>query len=108
MAVFLIRAKMNNVYPSVISGCPTPQAPALPWHDGWRQLGLTVGTQPYFADATAAAADPYAPYFLYIQKMYELRITNGINPPPGAPLYGPGQTLTKGQILTFVVRAFFY
>ena len=32
MAVFLVRAKMSNVYPSVISGCPTPQAPACP---GW-------------------------------------------------------------------------
>ena len=108
MAVFLVRAKMNNVYPSVISGCPQPQAPACPGITGGDNFGLTVGTSPYFADATAAAGDPFAPYFLYIQKMYELRITNGVVPPPGAPLYGPGQTLTKGQILTFVVRAFFY
>jgi hypothetical protein len=108
MAVFLIRAKMNNVYPSVISGCPSPQAPACPGITGGDNFGLTVGTQPYFADVTTAASDPFASYFLYVQKMFELRITNGVNPPPGVPLYGPGQTLTKGQILTFVVRAFFY
>lgn len=108
MAVFLIRAKMNNVFPSVISGCPSPQAPACPGVTGGDNFGLTVGTQPYFTDVTSAGGDPFAAYFLYIQKMYELRITNGIAPPPSAPAYGPGQTLTRGQLLTFIVRAFFY
>jgi hypothetical protein len=108
MAVFLVRAKMNNVFPSVISGCPQPQAPACPGVTGGDNFGLTVGTQPYFLDVTAGAADPFAPYFLYVQKMYELRVSNGVAPPPSAPLYGPGQNLTRAQLLTFVVRAFFY
>jgi hypothetical protein len=108
MAVFLVRAKMSNVYPSVISGCPTPQTPACPGVTGGDNFGLTISTVPYFTDVTSDAANPWAPYFLYIQKMYELRLTNGIAPPPSAPAYGPGQTLTRGQLLVFLVRAFFY
>ena len=103
MAVFLVRAKMSNVYPSVISGCPTPQAPACPGIAGGDNFGLTVGTTPYFSDVTATNA-----FFVYIQKMYELRITNGVNPVPGAPAYGDLQNLTRGKLLTFVVRAFFF
>jgi acyl-coenzyme A thioesterase PaaI-like protein len=103
MAVFLVRAKFSNVYPSVISGCPTPQAPACPGISGGDNFGLTVGVTPYFSDVTATNS-----FFLYIQKMYELRITNGINAVPGAPAYGDTQTLTRGQLLTFIVRAFFF
>jgi hypothetical protein len=103
MAVFLVRAKMSNVYPSVISGCPTPQAPACPGIAGGDNFGLTVGTAPYFSDVNATNA-----FFLYIQKMYELRITNGTAPIPSAPAYGDTETLTRGQLLTFVIRAFFF
>ena len=78
MAVFLIRAKMSNVYPSVISGCPTPQAPACPGVPGGDNFGLTVGTNQYFTDVGPSNA-----FFVYIQKMYELRITNGTVPFPG-------------------------
>jgi len=103
MAVFLIRAKMSNVYPSVISGCPTPQAPACPGIAGGDNFGLTVGTTPYFSDVTATNA-----FFVYIQKMYELRITNGTNPVPGAPAYSDLNNLKRGELLTFIVRAFFF
>ena len=103
MAVFLIRAKMSNVYPSVISGCPTPQAPACPGVAGGDNFGLTVGTTPYFSDVTATNA-----FFVYIQKMYELRISNGTVAVPGAPAYSDGANLTRGQLLTFVIRAFFF
>jgi len=103
MAVFLVRAKMSNVYPSVISGCPTPQVPGCAGVAGGDNFGLTVGTTPYFTDVTATNA-----FFVYIQKMYELRITNGTNPVPGAPVYGDTLTLKRGELLTFVVRAFFF
>jgi hypothetical protein len=103
MAVFLIRAKMSNVYPSVISGCPTPQSPACPGIAGGDNFGLTVGTTPYFSDVTATNA-----FFVYIQKMYELRISNGTAPVPASPLYSDTATLTRGELLTFIIRAFFF
>ena len=107
MAVFLIRAKMSNVYPSVISGCPTPQAPACPGVPGGDNFGLTVGTNPYFIDATSTTPITGS-FFLYIQKMYELRITNGIVAVgPGIPAYGADQKLTRGQLMVFITRAFF-
>jgi hypothetical protein len=103
MAVFLIRAKMSNVFPSVISGCPTPQTPGCPGVVGGDNFGLSISATPYFTDEPATD-----PFFLYIQKMYELRITNGVNPIPGPPAYSPLANLTRGQLLTFLVRAFFY
>jgi hypothetical protein len=101
MAVFLIRAKMNNVYPTVLNGCP--QGGACVGVAGGDGFGLSVPSAPVFSDVPSTH-----PYFLYIQKMYELRITNGVNPVPGIPAYGDTQNLTLGQLLTFVVRAFFY
>ncbi len=103
MAVFLVRAKMSNVYPSVISGCPTPQSPACPGITGGDNFGLTTSATPYFTDVNATN-----PFFLYIQKMYELRITNGTAPVPAAPVYSDTATLTRGQLLTFIIRAFFF
>ena len=38
-------------------------------------------------------------------QMRELRIANGTSFAP--PLYGPESTLTRGQLMTFLVRAFF-
>ena len=101
MAVFLVRAKMSNVYPSVISGCPTPQSPACPGIAGGDNFGLSVGTTPYFTDVNATNA-----FFVYIQKMYELRITNGTAPPPSVPAYSDTATLKRGELLTFIIRAF--
>jgi hypothetical protein len=101
MAVFLIRAKMNNVYPTVLNGCP--QGGACVGVAGGDGFGLSVPSAPVFTDVPSTH-----PYFLYIQKLYELRITNGVNPVPGVPAYGDTQNLTLGQLLTFVVRAFFY
>jgi hypothetical protein len=103
MAVFLIRAKMSNVYPSVISGCPVPNAPACPGTIGGDNFGLTVGTTPYFSDVNATNA-----FFVYIQKMYELRISNGTAPVPASPVYSDTATLTRGELLTFIIRAFFF
>jgi hypothetical protein len=102
MAVFLVRAKMNNVYPSVISGCPSPQTPGCAGIAGGDNFGLTIGVNPYFTDVDTSNA-----YFVYIQKMYELRITQGTNPVPGLPAYSPNSTLTRGETLVFIVRAFY-
>jgi len=95
MAVFLIRAKMNNVFPTTLSGLPL----AAPYGDNF---GVYLPPVPYFSDVTAA--DPvYGQYYLYIQKMRELRITNGT----GGATFSPGNNLTRKEIATFVVRAFF-
>jgi len=103
MAVFIIRAKMNNVYPSVISGCPTPQTPGCAGVIGGDNFGLTTSGTPYFTDVTTAN-----PFFVYIQKMYELRITNGTTPPPGSPTFASDSTITRGELLTFIIRAFYF
>jgi len=95
MAVFLIRAKMNNVFPTTLSGLPL----ASPYGDNF---GVYLPPVPYFSDVTAA--DPvYGQYYIYIQKMRELRITNGT----GGATFSPGNNLTRKEIATFVVRAFF-
>jgi len=95
MAVFLIRAKMNNVFPTQLSGLPGP----TPFGDNF---GVFTPSTPYFSDVTAS--DPiYGTYFPFIQKMRELRITNGT----GGVTFSPGNNLTRKEIATFVVRAFF-
>jgi len=95
MAVFLIRAKMNNVFPTTLSGIPL----ASPYGDNF---GTFLPPVPYFSDVLAN--DPvYGQYYIYIQKMRELRITNGT----GGVTYSPGNNLTRKEIATFTVRAFF-
>jgi len=95
MSVFLIRAKMDNVFPTTLSGIPL----ASPYGDNF---GVFLPPTPYFSDVTAS--DPVnGPYYIYIQKMRELRITNGT----GGATFSPGNNLTRKEIATFVVRAFF-
>ena len=95
MSVFIIRAKMDNVFPTTLSGIPL----ASPYGDNF---GNFLPPTPYFSDVTAS--DPtYGPYYIYIQKMRELRITNGT----GGVTFSPGNNLTRKEIATFVVRAFF-
>jgi hypothetical protein len=95
MAVFLIRAKMDNVFPTTLSGIPL----ATPFGDNF---GTFLPPVPYFSDVTAS--DPvFGQYYIYIQKMRELRITNGT----GGVTYSPGNNLTRKEIATFIVRAFF-
>jgi hypothetical protein len=95
MAVFLIRAKMNNVFPTTLSGIPL----AAPYGDNF---GTFLPPTPYFSDVLQN--DPvFGQYYIYIQKMRELRITNGT----GGVTYSPGNNLTRKEIATFVVRAFF-
>jgi len=90
MAVFLIRAKMNNVFPTTLSGTPL----ASPFGDNFGVFSTT-----FFTDLAASDA-PYAPF---INKMRELRISNGTGPTS----FSPTGTLTRKEIATFIVRAFF-
>jgi hypothetical protein len=92
MAVFLIRAKMRNVFPASLSGAPLVGGVG-------DNFGLFSTTTPYFTDVPANH-----PYFRFIQKMRELGITVGTG--VGAT-YGPDDPLTRAQIATFMVRAFF-
>jgi hypothetical protein len=95
MSVFLIRAKMDNVFPTTLSGIPL----AAPYGDNF---GTYLPPVPYFSDVTAS--DPvFGPYYIYIQKMRELRITNGT----GGVTFSPGNNLTRKEIAVFIVRAFF-
>ncbi len=95
MSVFLIRAKMDNVFPTTLSGIPLQ----APYGDNF---GTFLPPTPYFSDVTAS--DPiYGPYYIYIQKMRELRITNGT----GGASFSPGNNLTRKEIAVFIVRAFF-
>jgi hypothetical protein len=129
LAVFLIRAKMNNVFPTSLSGAPG----IAPNGDNFRlfiQGSIGGSATSYFTDvppAASAATGAASDYFIYIQKMRELRITDGVDtsactnaatgPFPCAVFGGGGPelaggtpanaTLTRQQIAAFVVIAFF-
>ena len=94
MAVFLIRAKMQNVFPVSLSGAPASSG--LPFGDNFK---LFLPSTPYFTDVPTTH-----PYFLFIQKMKEMAITIGTGT---GTTYGPDDTLTRAQIAQFMVRAFF-
>jgi hypothetical protein len=114
MAVFVIRAKMNNVHPTVLSGCPATQSfPNPPFNciNGGDAFWVLQRATPYFPGDTPVTH----PFYGYIQKMREMRITNGIS----ATQYGSEVTpvdqtsanpnlLTRGQLATFIVRAFHF
>jgi hypothetical protein len=105
MSVFIIRAKMNSVFPTVTSGAFTttacqPPGTALTVTQIGDQFGLYVGCNPYFTDVANTHT-----YYAFIQKMRELRISNGTSFSPAT--YSPDATLTRGQLMTFLVRAFF-
>jgi uncharacterized protein YjdB len=62
-------------------------------------LGLgsfTYSTTPYFSDVPAGAFG-----FEYIQKLYELGITNGC----GVGLFCPDDNVTRAQMAVFIIRA---
>lgn len=121
MSVFVIRAKMNSVFPTVTSGtfttalCSPGAFPGTPFlgqptqvTQVGDQFGLFVGCTQYFSDVPTNH-----PYFAFIQKMRELRITNGtsfpttVAPAASNATFSPDNTLTKGELMTFLVRAFF-
>jgi hypothetical protein len=107
MGVFIIRAKMNNVFPTTLSGIPL----AAPYGDNFGSFlaafpnavpGATGGA--YFNDEPSTDD-----FFIYIQKMRELRISNGTSPisTTAQNSYSPGANVTRAQMATFIVRAFF-
>jgi hypothetical protein len=93
MSVFIIRAKMNNVFPTTASGTPL----STPFGDNFG-----FNPVPYFMDVRPD--DPvYGPYFPFIQKMRELGISNGTSP----TTFSPGNNVTRKEIAVFAIRAFF-
>lgn len=105
MAVFIIRAKTNSVFPTVTSGAFTttscqPNGTNVAAANVGDQFGLFIGCNGYFTDVPNTHI-----YYAFIQKLRELRITNGTNLTDR--LYSPADKLTKGQLMTFLVRAFF-
>ena len=92
VAVFIVRAKMDNVFPTSLSG-----AIGAPVGDNFSVIPV-----PYFTDVQPN--DPqWGQFYIYIQKLRELNITNGTSP----TTYSPANTVTRKEIATFVVRAFF-
>ena len=115
MAVFVIRAKMNNVFPTSLSGVPLVNSSGSYGDNFTTFLGQNPQAVPgAFAPGVYFADEPNTdPYFIYIQKMRELRITNGTLPnadpnhPCSGPCYSPFLSITRQEVATFVVRAFF-
>jgi hypothetical protein len=58
--------------------------------------GFTYSSTPYFNDTP-----PTYPFFKWIQKMWELGITNGCGP----SAYCPNDPVTRGQMAVFIIRA---
>jgi len=93
VSVFIIRAKMDNVFPTSLSGIPL----SAPFGDNF-----SVIPTPFFTDVQPN--DPvFGIYFNFIQKMRELGITQGTSP----TTFSPGRNVTRKEVATFVVRAFF-
>lgn len=144
MSVFIIRTKLNNVFPTLLNGCPvtTGGLPACPGSPGVATSGDNFGyfLQNYqnFTDVSPSLIVPGQPvsvpndFFIYVQKMFELKITNGsgfdttaqkrvynvgsVPPFPNNSTDG-GTTnlvtkesvgLTRGALASFLARAFFY
>jgi hypothetical protein len=137
LAAFMIRAKFGNVFQSSLSGCasslpngttsPTPglYPPAFTTScnsgDTGDNFALFTTGLPYFTDNKAETGNVW---YTFLQKMREMRITNGTFLGPandgrnglysiGAnalpPLSGAGSegNLTRRQVLIFMVRGFF-
>ena len=122
MAVFIIRAKMNNVFPTSLSGVPLngPYGDNFGTFLGVNPSGVAAGphgqctapgcmTGQYFNDEPITDQ-----FYIYIQKLRELRVTNGTLPNADpthpcslAPCYSPFLNITRQEVVTFIVRAFF-
>jgi hypothetical protein len=134
LAAFMIRAKFGNVFGSTLSGCAfgfvngtTPAnstifPPSLTTNctaaNSGDNFGLFISGLPYFTDNTAVTGNDW---YVFVQKMRELRITNGTSLGPNSdgrngtysignnnipPVGDPGNLLRK-QVVTFMVRGFF-
>jgi len=95
MAAFIIRAKMNNVFPTTLSGVQILGAQPPAYGDNWT---LFQPATAYFSDEPTTDA-----FFNYIQKLRELRITNGTT----ATTFTPSANITRQEVATMIIRAFF-
>jgi hypothetical protein len=106
MAVFVVRAKENNVHPTVISGCPTvgtggsTTSPFQCVSNNGDNFWVFQTGVPYFPTDVPVSH----PFYGYIQKFRELRITNGT----GLTTYSPDQAMSRGQMATFIIRGFHF
>jgi len=134
LAAFIIRAKFSNVFASVLSGCAfsfvngttspasTLFPPALTTNCAVNgdNFGLFVTGLTYFSDNPQVTGNDWYPF---VQKMRELRITNGtflgatndgrngtyaLGVTTGVPPIGDPGNLLRKQIASFVMRAFFF
>ncbi len=134
LAAFIIRAKFSNVFASVLSGCaftfvngttsPTstlfPPALTTNCNVNGDNFGLFLTGLTYFTDNPQVTGNDWYPF---VQKMRELRITNGTFLGPnndgrngtyalgvttGVPPIGDSGNLLRKQIASFVMRAFFF
>ena len=134
LAAFIIRAKFSNVFASVLSGCaftfvngttsPTstlfPPALTTNCNVNGDNFGLFLTGLTYFTDNPQVTGNDWYPF---VQKMRELRITNGTFLGPnndgrngtyalgvttGVPPIGDPGNLLRKQIASFVMRAFFF
>jgi hypothetical protein len=142
LAAFMIRAKFGNVFGSTLSGCAftftngttpinsTLFPPAITTNcqgaNTGDNFGLFITGLPYFADNPQNTVGNV--WYPFLQKMRELRITNGtsLGPnsdgrngaynlgcassntcPAGVPLPTDPGALLRKQVVTFMVRGFF-
>jgi len=134
LAAFMIRAKFGNVFGSTLSGCAfgfvngvtPPNSTIFPPNlttncsaaNSGDNFGLFISGLPYFTDNPAVTGNDW---YVFLQKMRELRITNGTSLGPNSdgrngtyniganglpPIGDPGNLLRK-QVVTFMVRGFF-
>ncbi|MBZ5622066.1 MAG: hypothetical protein LAQ69_25560 [Acidobacteriia bacterium] len=138
LAVFMIRAKMGNLFGSVLSGCgfnatgtesPTasifPPALTTNCQAGGDNFGLFVTGLPYFTDnpSPATAAGVGNDGYVFLQKLRELRIDNGTflgpnndarngtySPGTAAPVVAPNDpgAVLRKQVAVYMMRGFFF
>jgi hypothetical protein len=134
LAAFVIRAKMSNVFASLVNGCgfgfvngtttPVstlfPPAMTISCSPTGDNFGLFVTGLTYFSDNPTINGNVW---YAYIQKLRELRITNGTSLGPtndgrngtyalgtvnGPPPVGDAGGLTRRQLAAFIMRGFFF
>jgi hypothetical protein len=99
MAAFIMRAKLNNVHPTLLTGCAPGANPATCVVAGDNFYRM-VETTPYFpADVPTSYQ-----FFREIQSMRTFRITTGTT----ATTFSPDANLVRAQIVTFLMRAFHF
>jgi hypothetical protein len=100
LGVFIIRPKLGNVFPTLLTGCP-PGQPLATCGAGTDNLGQFVTADAFFADVP-----PGHPYFVFIQKLRELRLSAGFTGGRDGGQFRPDAPVSRGQALVTAVRGF--